>query len=168
MEDIDLEVIRGEDIADAGGPFDDGEPVWRVEIFFATDGEEFVGVGEAPGIEVCDGNAAVGIELKEDKGGAVDLNFVAAEGFAESAGEVCFSGAELAIKGDDESVGEAGGELIGEFLSIGFAVAVEAERVGHGPAVSGDVVGLSPAFEGPGVSGSGTLKNTSSRPDELL
>lgn len=110
VQNIDLEVICGEDVADAGGPFNNGEPVWRVEIFFATNGEEFVGVSEPPGIKVGDGDATVGIELKEDEGGAVDLIFVAAEGVAESTGEVCFSGAELSVEGDEKSWGEVAGE----------------------------------------------------------
>jgi hypothetical protein len=103
-----------------------------VEVFFTADGEEFVGVSESPGIEVSDGDAAVGIELEEDEGGAVDLIFVCTEGFAEGAGKASFSGAELSVKGDDESGCEAVGELMCELFCIGFAVAVEAERFGHG------------------------------------
>ena len=104
----------------------------RVQIFFAADGEEFVGVSESPGIEVSNGDAAVGIELEENEGGAVDLSFVCTEGFAEGAGEASFSGAELSVEGDDESGCEVVGELECELFCIGFAVAVEAERFVHG------------------------------------
>jgi hypothetical protein len=145
-----------------------------VQVFFATDGEKFIRVSETPGIEVRDGNASVGVELQENKGGAVNLIFVTAQGFAEGTREVGFTSSELAVKGDDKPGREVAGELIGELLRIGFAVAVEAELFGHVPVVSGDTDGLfgvlvtAAGVLDLGVSGSLTLKKTSSRPEELL
>lgn len=101
--DGNLQMIFRQAIAHAACPFDQAQPVWAVKIFFAADGKEFIGTTESPCIEVCDGDASVGVQLQQYECGTVDELIIDTQSFAESAGKVSFSSPQFAIESDGES-----------------------------------------------------------------
>ncbi len=126
---MDFQVVGGEAVADAVGPFDEGE-AGGVEVFLGAELEELVFVAEAVGVDVVDGKAA-GVFVHQDEGGAGGLVGGDAEGGGDGLDEARFAGAERADEGDGSSRREGGGEGGAEALGLLFVAGEEGERL-HG------------------------------------
>jgi hypothetical protein len=112
----DFEVVGGEAIADAVGPFDEGEAA-RFKIFFGAELEELVCVAEAISVEVVDREAAV-VFVHEDERGASSLVARNSECGGDGLDQARFASAERADKGDRGSRRQGGGEGGAEAVGV--------------------------------------------------
>lgn len=130
--DCDGQSILWQNIADPVGPLNEANPFGVVKILVGANCEEFIGISKSVGVKMGNGNAAIGIELHQHKGWAVDLIWVCLQCGAKRAGEMCLPGTQITIQRNCDALVQQRGELSCKLLGLPFAVTAECEEVtGH-------------------------------------
>ena len=117
-ENFDLQILAGQTVGDTVGPFDEDEAV-AVEILFRAEGEKFIEVLEAIGVEVVD-HPPAGVFLDQDERGAHDRAAIDAQRFGDRLDQAGFARSQGAAQGHRAAAGQDFGQRGPERRGGGF------------------------------------------------